>query len=401
MGGTHADTSRIGWARALGAGAFLACSWTWVIGMFLPVILVREFGVWGWVAFAVPNVLGAMAMGVVLRGRGAAAGRAAALGGGPTLFSAITLAFHAFFLTWLGGWALAPVLGVWATPALSIAVFALGWAVSQGGWGAWRRAAPMVWCGSVVLALLTWMTAHESMHAPAWSGASPPGDLLWLAPVMVFGFALCPYLDLTFLRARREESGATGTAAFVIGFGALFLAMITFTLLYAPMWLGRGVSYYVVVHITMQSAFTVGAHLRELRVRERATLVGAGSIAWTALLAGVLLGLAAGIVGASGREFAPGETLYKCFMGAYGLLLPALVWAWSAGGRVWDGPTRWAAAGVTVIAAPMFWLGFIEQRWAWLAPGLLVALLAPLVARGLRHARARAGGSVVGPPSNL
>ena len=37
---------------------FLACSWTWCVGMFLPVLLVRNWGIWGWVVFAVPNVIG-------------------------------------------------------------------------------------------------------------------------------------------------------------------------------------------------------------------------------------------------------------------------------------------------------------------------------------------------------
>ena len=60
-----ADTSS--WFNVPGWAAYLACSWTWCIGMFLPVLLVRDYGVWGWIVFAVPNVLGAAAMGWVLR----------------------------------------------------------------------------------------------------------------------------------------------------------------------------------------------------------------------------------------------------------------------------------------------------------------------------------------------
>ncbi|MDB5302268.1 MAG: hypothetical protein JWO87_3931, partial [Phycisphaerales bacterium] len=52
------DNSRL---FALGWGAFLACSWTWCIGMFLPVLLVRDFGEMGWLVFAAPNVVGAAA----------------------------------------------------------------------------------------------------------------------------------------------------------------------------------------------------------------------------------------------------------------------------------------------------------------------------------------------------
>src|SRR6184192_2117105 len=49
---------------------YLGMSWTWCIGMFLPVLLVRDFDIWGWVVFAVPNVVGAAAMGWVLSRQG-------------------------------------------------------------------------------------------------------------------------------------------------------------------------------------------------------------------------------------------------------------------------------------------------------------------------------------------
>ena len=401
MGVARATTDRIDWWLALSGGAFLACSWTWVIGMYLPVILVREFGVWGWVAFAVPNVLGAMAMGVTLRGAGASAARLATNRSGATLFSAVTMAFHAFFLSLLSMRVLAPYFGPLALPALSVVVFAIAWGISRASWRAWRIGAVAVWFISVAMGALAWFTTSGRMGLPEEAGASPFVDLLWLAPVMVFGFALCPYLDMTFHRARREAPGATGTASFVIGFGVLFLAMITLTLLYTPMWLGRAISFYIAGHIATQCAFTVGAHLRELRLREGATLATHSSITLTALLAGALLGVVASLATTEGRGLVSGETVYKCFMGAYGLLFPTLVWTWSAGGRVWDAPARASALGAVVLASPLFWLGFVEQRWAWLAPGLLIALLSPLVCRGLRNAGFGARRSVVGRASNL
>src|SRR3954471_24793497 len=53
---------------ALNWAAFLGASWTWCIGMFLPVLLIRDYGPSMWWAFAVPNVIGAAAMGWILRG---------------------------------------------------------------------------------------------------------------------------------------------------------------------------------------------------------------------------------------------------------------------------------------------------------------------------------------------
>ena len=53
--------------RVAGWAVFLAMSWTWCIGMFLPVLLLRDLGLGGFLVFAIPNILGAAAMGWLLR----------------------------------------------------------------------------------------------------------------------------------------------------------------------------------------------------------------------------------------------------------------------------------------------------------------------------------------------
>ncbi|QKK08255.1 MAG: hypothetical protein HND58_08735 [Planctomycetota bacterium] len=87
---------------ALGWAVYLGCSWTWCIGMFLPILLIGDYGLWGFVVFAAPNVAGAAAMGWVLRTSDAAErivrDHTMACG----LFAAVTIAFHLFFLQWLG-----------------------------------------------------------------------------------------------------------------------------------------------------------------------------------------------------------------------------------------------------------------------------------------------------------
>ncbi|MEO6436421.1 MAG: hypothetical protein ABIP55_11780, partial [Tepidisphaeraceae bacterium] len=87
--------SPIAWA------IFLATSWTWCIGMFLPVLLVRDYGIWGWVVFAIPNVLGAAAMGWTVRDAEASRTLVAAHQTACSWFSLVTLAFHVFFVIWL------------------------------------------------------------------------------------------------------------------------------------------------------------------------------------------------------------------------------------------------------------------------------------------------------------
>src|SRR4051812_10077052 len=102
-----AISSPLSWA------VFLACSWTWCIGMYLPVLLVRDYGVWGWVVFAVPNVIGAAAMGWVLRDWMRSVRIMAAHAHACIAFSLVTVAFQVYFLEWwvrpLGGWTYAVV----------------------------------------------------------------------------------------------------------------------------------------------------------------------------------------------------------------------------------------------------------------------------------------------------
>src|SRR4051812_37464475 len=103
-----AISSPLSWA------VFLACSWTWCIGMYLPVLLVRDYGIWGWVIFAVPNVVGAAAMGWVMnRVRDPLAfERRHSLA--MSVFSIVTVAFHLFFVNWMVARML-PAGGVMAT----------------------------------------------------------------------------------------------------------------------------------------------------------------------------------------------------------------------------------------------------------------------------------------------
>jgi hypothetical protein len=93
--------ARIAWGQALLWGALLACSWTWCIGMFLPVLLVRDMGMAGFIIFAVPNVLGAAAMGWVLAQP--LASHAFVRRHLPVCraFSFVTIGFQLSFLVWM------------------------------------------------------------------------------------------------------------------------------------------------------------------------------------------------------------------------------------------------------------------------------------------------------------
>src|SRR2546421_4737493 len=100
-------SSLLAWA------AYLASSWTWCIGMFLPVLLVRDYGVWGWIVFALPNVIGAAAMGLVLKNQAASESITRLLAPACAAFSLVTISFQLYFAVaylrqWgTGGWGMA------------------------------------------------------------------------------------------------------------------------------------------------------------------------------------------------------------------------------------------------------------------------------------------------------
>ena len=379
--------------RVLGWAAFLACSWTWCIGMFLPVLLARDFGLWGFLAFALPNVIGAAGMGWVLWRDGASERIVARHGVAMVWFTCATLGFHVFWLAWLAGsirqWIVAPgwAMGLGALIGLTAGV--------SGGIAAWGRrlrwatvAAPLTL--GLSLAALAAVIGADAVRIAGASGSGQtetPDALLWLAPVTVFGFALCPYLDLTFHRARQALPAADARMAFSVGFGILFAAMIVLTLLYSG-WLAAPVSgaaalappVIVVIalsaHVVGQTTFTVLAHSsaagRAIRAGNRTPL-----LAWTLVVgpgAAVLaLSVEGGLWGLS-----VGELVYRSFMGLYGLAFPAYVWlVVIPTGREQPGDERgklaiWAAA--VVVAAPFFGAGFLARESHWLSAGMAIVL---------------------------
>ena len=409
----------------LGWAAYLGMSWTWCIGMFLPVLLVRDYGIWGFVVFAVPNVVGAAAMGWVLRD-GASERIVTRHRTMLRMFSIVTMAFQIKFATWLI--ALAPV--DWRIAFVPIVMVSAIWFYRLPG----SIVRPLAWI-ALAVSLVTLVTVivqgpppslftliAQKIGASGTVAASPPPppapaspvphgvlDLLWLAPVCVFGFLLCPYLDLTFHRARHTLSHRDSRRAFGIGFGVFFASMILLTLLYAPAFDNYGVltawgttlaAQLIVVHIVMQLAYTCGVHNHELvEPEEKTTWLGYPDLPWTELGAFCALALLSGrwfwskVLPPSVLTALPlpfHELSYRCFMSFYGLVFPAYVWICMIptrdGHSGIDGPRgrrRLMVLSVAVlIAAPCFWMGFIERQEWWLAPGLGVVLLARLLVRG-------------------
>ncbi len=143
-------------------------------------------------------------------------------------FSAVTLAFHLFFLYWMTSKDLMPI-------AFAIAAVAAGFGL---GFLA-RRKTGLDFVLAWLVLLVSLAVFGRGLAHPVFGVANPieishfTGAMLGLAPVCIFGFLLCPYLDVTFHRARQETAPGPGKAAFGVGFGVIFLLMIVLTLMYA------------------------------------------------------------------------------------------------------------------------------------------------------------------------
>ncbi len=350
--------------------------------MFLPVLLVRDYGIMGWVVFAVPNVIGAAAMGWVLRD-GMSERIVRDHANAIEWFRVVTVVFQLWFLmTYLAPPLQGQGLVGPMTNRLPV-VFALVAGVIL---GLWPRVGIVAWLLSIAFAAFAIAQADAPRIAPEhiWTSDS----LMWLAPVCMFGFALCPYLDPTFHFARRQTSSLQARWAFSLGFGILFLALIGFTLVYSDWLLALLVSRggpggvaitMIATHMGLQLAYTCTVQARCPLGVGRWT---APRLAFVMIVAGVIALITAWLPGHARLD--PHEVVYRSFMAFYGLVFPAYVWLVMIPQR--SSPPQpqhvmrvfWATIG---IAAPFFWMGFIERREFWLVPGLAMVLLARLFVR--------------------
>ncbi len=315
--------------RSLPAAAFLACSWTWCVGMWLPVYLIHDFGAWGWLAFAIPNVVGAAAVGFIHRTPKAAHAFTQRSLEPMRWFSLITILFHLAFLSWIFREHQPPPTPGW-TP-YTIAPLTLLFAAALSFLNTRAIAAlaiPTLLAAPIIMLAALWTTQGQGLAPPPLSGAvTNPAALPLYAVGLAFGFLLCPHLDLSILRIRKETPGPAGDAAFLLGFGALFLTMIAFTALYASGILLGWFSYYLLLHFFIQATFTTAAHLRELREHKWPRALGPKPLITFAILAAACVALAPISELPQLLSAKPNTRVaYESFIWFYALPFPAAAW---------------------------------------------------------------------------
>jgi len=356
--------------------------------MFFPVLLVRDYGVWGWVAFAVPNVLGAVAMGFVLRDPETSRRLVQRHGTACRWFSMVTLAYQAYLIAALTG----PV-GLTVAGALMLGVLVAG------------RAEPLrdTFAAVLIFAVSIGLFAYAQSTGQLWTHLDPATftprlttlDLYLFAPAAIFGFALCPYLDLTFHRTRQATQPGTGKAAFTLGFGGVFFSMIVFSLGYAGA-LANATGHIgydlaprlwpvLVVQLVVQGGFTMAVHVRSLTIgSNRRAEFGL----FITLAVGLMLGL--GVLLLDGE---PGpwmrwtfvtsvtELGYRGFLLLYGTVFPAYVLLCMV--PTYRQVSHKAKIGVFAIVAtlsyPLACVAFIANKSVWAVPIFAVVLVARVV----------------------
>lgn len=317
--------------QTVGWGLYLASSWTWCIGMFLPILLIRWWGWPGFLAFAVPNVLGCALFGYVLSPETSRA-LVARFRVWIALFGAATIAYQIGFLLKTG-----------VTAALIAALpvaFVLLVSARRGSERSDRTMMAVGACAWIASCLLFARFGSGALANLPTTGTLPPSSLAWAAPFMAFGFLLCPYLDPTFHLALQRSPSRHAFAVF----GAGFTVMLLFTAAYTDAGLGPTAAPSALLsgmpifewQWGLQAAFTIVAVAAAMRSLEPVSSLGGTramlpgmvvtaclALGWQSMTEPMLPQLAAVLSPSFGPV--PGEATYLRWLGLYGVLFPAML----------------------------------------------------------------------------
>lgn len=380
----HLSPQRVTPLGVVWRACFLACSWTWCIGMWFPVYMIRDWGWPGWAAFLVPNALGAALVGFIHSARSSPRQVAANLTA-MRAFSVITILFH---IAWLVALFASLAAGAfvhqgWVGATLAVACVIAGFLAS--GSRRWAAASIAVYLISITAWAATSFTS-QSLRMPLESGTEPPATLWYALPMLAIGFFLCPHLDLTFHRTRQEAPARAGTLAFALGFGVLFPLLMLYTLYYAGGFVHGTWSLYLILHMGFQAAFTIAAHTRELRHQGLARWPSRSAARRALFILASIAMLAAAILPwmpAYAADKPAFRLAYEIAMSSYGLVFPAYVWIVMIPRRVDRRAAVFACACATLLAAPFVWVGYVEQHHVWLLLAVAIVLFAPVAMRAV------------------
>ncbi len=326
--------------RSLPAAFFLACSWFWCIGGFLPILLDQEFGKIAFPFFMFFNVVGAALFGFVWD----EAARARFLSRflmPAQFFSVLVVGYHLVFMGWISTLLQSPVPLV---GFICVTAFFHGLRRQLAG-------------AAVGVFVLTVVLFAMALNAPL-PAAGP--DIAEVQPFshqvlpLALGFLLAPYFDLTFHRAFAESTNPR--LGFLVGFGVLFAALLAGVWLATPVlaqlltarsFSGEGLQAVVAI-LVLQTGFTTAAHLREV---SRTRWFRARRAVPVVAVVTVLVGLHLAVwLSMPAMLFPAGELVYRGFVFLIGVLFPVFL--------LFGGVNRYAIM-VMAFLTPCYTLGFL------------------------------------------
>lgn len=379
--------------RILGWAFYLASSWTWCIGMFLPVLLIRDYGVCGWVVFAVPNILGATAMAYILAKPEMSKEIVEKHKIACNVFSIVTILFQVFFITWISQLVSVVFMVIVGVVLSLIYVFSLTFDKNQlfGAFIAWALSL------SCFVLILNIIPVENLNFFKSENLNYKINSLLYLTPVCFFGFMLCPYLDLTLHKAKQSNNELNSKIIFTIGFCFLFFVMLLMTLFYANPMINiiKGIPYFlndqkqlplmyvyaVVFHMLIQAGFTTMLHFKAVfppLIFKRNNLT---SLFFAVLSVAVFLLPIIFDAKYTFLNISINEIIYRSFMVFYGLIAPAYVLLFMI-------PKKKKSVSLNsynlliwiigiLLALPFYAIAFLGVKWNlefWLLIGLIIAL---------------------------
>ena len=356
--------------KTAGWGLYLSCSWTWCIGMFLPVILMHRYGWLGFLIFSVPNVIGCVAFGYVVKTPERSKELVDKYKTAISLFAIVTIAFHAFFiamisLAYLNDYFI--LLSAW----LPFCVLAISACLAFMPTKHWPILAALLWLFSVIagISFLPFNVTPE--------GNLPWQDAIWLLPITTFGFFLCPYLDPTFHKALQCSPSKHSFGVFGVAFIVMIGITTTYVALGPPGYASTlfTIGIFLGLHLVLQSIFTIGAHIREgicieTGIRKTAFIA---LVAFSSLIA-VAIAHRFGGVSPSGNWLPGWQDDYLRFFVFFGLLFPGLVATFMLTGRSFTPLRVVLFALVALLSLPLLEIGYIGDQ-AWLSILPVVVLL--------------------------
>lgn len=359
----------------LGWGIYSASSWTWCIGLFLPIIMLRLFGWPGFFLFAIPNIAGVVIFGYLFDESSC---RRLLREHRPAIrvFSIATSAYQLFFIAWL--WShlfdgASPTTGA----AIALGIWVIGLLLAMVPDRAWS------WLG-----VLTWIISMGLFISLGVGGLGRPlpeseltsTDLLLVAPSIIFGFLFCPWLDASFHRARIRSRSPHTFAVFAVAFAPMILLSCAYS---ADGLLVVGA--IALTQITMQAGFTNAVHARDAWLGgPGANRDGAATWPWAALVP--VLAILFGTL-----PIFAGESTYLRLLGLYGLVFPAYALFFMA---PWGGatPNRLSLLLLGLLLLPCSLaldLAFVGHQTLWVpvaVGGLLLLAVAAFLGTRRTHA---------------